>query len=334
MRFRQGDALGRAPWVEEPAQVHKGPAQVHQRLRLPRQHLWRRSVPVGGGVGLGGTRIDLRAGTAGRRVDAWRVLVLVCVLRRRRVGRVEASGILEPEVVLIHDRRVVPLALVAPVLLSWDGERNDWEARGGHSHEPGAETKRSLDTEWDVVEGRRSLLWRRGSDMETKGLSRITFPPDRINSSPPSWSWMAYTGGIDYLTLEFGGLEWMDIGSPWSRNADNVARSDDSAVGMALTAEARNYKYDPKEYNVNAVYQKEGLLFFDRPESSEQTGALCVVLGIEKGKRPLGEKLHYLILVKATEGIDRNGSQIYERVGAGYLPGRRIAPEAVKVTIH
>jgi hypothetical protein len=165
--------------------------------------------------------------------------------------------------------------------------------------------------------------------METKGLSRIKFPTDRVISAVPSWPWMAYTGGIDYLKLDFGGFEWEHIRSPWSRSSDNVSRREDHGPSMALIAEARGYEYDPK-----AALQHKGLLFFDNPGGSEQPQTMCVVLGIEKGIKLLRDKMHYLIIVKPTKALDRDGKKIYERVGAGYLPGKCIAPSVFKVAIH
>jgi hypothetical protein len=181
---------------------------------------------------------------------------------------------------------------------------------------------------------RRSLLWRRGSDMETKSLSRIKFPTDRVISAAPSWSWMAYTGGIDYLKLDFGGFEWEHIGSPWPRSADNVTRTEDRGPSMALIAKARGYEYDPKEYDPKAAMQHQGLLFFDNPGGSEQLQTMCVVLGIEKGIKLLRDKMHYLIIVKPTKALDRDGKKIHERVSVGYLPGKCIAPSVFKVAIH
>ncbi|KAK3350274.1 heterokaryon incompatibility protein-domain-containing protein, partial [Lasiosphaeria hispida] len=61
---------------------------------------------------------------------------------------------------------------------------------------------------------RRSLLWHRAN--ETPQLKRIVFPKDRTISVVPSWSWMAYTGAIEYEQLEFGGVEWEELQSPWS----------------------------------------------------------------------------------------------------------------------
>lgn len=172
---------------------------------------------------------------------------------------------------------------------------------------------------------RRSLLWHRGSD--TASLSRIKFPADRVILAVPSWSWMAYTGGIDYLKLDFGGFEWEDIRSPWSRSADNVPRTEIRGGNIALTVMAR-------EYDPNAAVQGEGLLILDTPGGSEQPKTMCVVLGIQKGTRPREDKIHYLLIVTPTTALDRDGSKLYERVGAGYLPGRCIALSGSMVNIH
>ncbi|UPK93045.1 hypothetical protein LCI18_003980 [Fusarium solani-melongenae] len=56
---------------------------------------------------------------------------------------------------------------------------------------------------------RRSLLWSRTSD--TLALSRIYVPDHRATSKAPSWSWMAYTGGIDYIAPNFGDMDWEEI---------------------------------------------------------------------------------------------------------------------------
>lgn len=73
----------------------------------------------------------------------------------------------------------------------------------------------------------RSLLWRRGVDVTS--LTPIKFPPDR--EAAPSWSWMAYKGGIDYLKVEGGTLDWKttELRSPWSRkrNADKAGGADE-----------------------------------------------------------------------------------------------------------
>lgn len=138
---------------------------------------------------------------------------------------------------------------------------------------------------------------------------------------------MAYTGRIDYLKLDFAGFEWEDIRSPWSRSADNVPRTEIRGGNIALTATAR-------EYDPNAAVQGEGLLILDTPGGSEQPKTMCVVLGRQKGTMPLEDKIQYLLIVTPTTALDRDGGKPYERVGAGYSPGRCIAPGGSMVNIH
>ena len=62
----------------------------------------------------------------------------------------------------------------------------------------------------------RSLLWQRGEDEPL--LEPIDFSK-RPQDSMPSWSWMAFTGGIDYLDPPFNKVDWeeKEVESPWSR---------------------------------------------------------------------------------------------------------------------
>ena len=50
----------------------------------------------------------------------------------------------------------------------------------------------------------------------------------------PSWSWMVFDGGIDYLRPDFGTYDWNEVESPWARK--NKEGSD-----IALVAHAWEY---------------------------------------------------------------------------------------------
>ncbi|EUC46749.1 hypothetical protein COCMIDRAFT_35616 [Bipolaris oryzae ATCC 44560] len=173
---------------------------------------------------------------------------------------------------------------------------------------------------------RRSLLWRRGVD--TRSLTRIHFPAESVLPTVPSWSWMAYTGGIDYLQPDFGNYEWEDLQSPWSTNApNNISSTDVSIVNMALVASAR-------EYDSGAALSSEGELILDAPNPSSRPKTLCVVLGKAKGSPSPETQRHYVLIVAVAGHKGRAGETIYERVGAGYLPGKCISPTVVDVRIH
>jgi hypothetical protein len=80
----------------------------------------------------------------------------------------------------------------------------------------------------------RGLLWHRGLDVLS--LQPIDFPADKGYESLPSWSWMAYTGGIDYVKIFGRKSDWGagEFVSPWNLhshdNDDNTSESDDDNV--------------------------------------------------------------------------------------------------------
>ena len=81
---------------------------------------------------------------------------------------------------------------------------------------------RAFDTsgEFGVFDYVRSLLHRsllRSRDWNEATLDKITFPANS-QIKVPTWSWMAFKGGIDYLELPFDGVDWekQEIRSPWT----------------------------------------------------------------------------------------------------------------------
>ncbi|KAF3804247.1 hypothetical protein GCG54_00000597 [Colletotrichum gloeosporioides] len=180
---------------------------------------------------------------------------------------------------------------------------------------------------------RRSLLWRRGAGTPT--LDRIKFPKDHPIAKVPSWSWMACKGGIDYISPSFGGVDWEKMRSPWSKATggfESKIQTDDRGGDVALVAEAR-------DYNLLNLRDGQGEIIFDRPGDSHQPSTKCVVLGKQKAIAPLGDNTnnmrdHYLLIVASTNKRDKDGHLIYERVGAGYLPGKFIGSTGEEVRIH
>ncbi|KAK0614520.1 hypothetical protein B0T14DRAFT_309967 [Immersiella caudata] len=169
---------------------------------------------------------------------------------------------------------------------------------------------------------RRSLLWHRAR--ETTKLKRIVFPKDRTISVVPSWSWMAYTGAIAYVRLEFGGVEWEELQSPWSGGGEVLTEVQGGRI--ALVGQGR-------EFNVGWG-EGEAMLVWDVLGETERLNVLCVVLGRQRGVVKV-EARCYVLLVTLGGGMSRDGTRLYERVGAGYLPGRCVHWErSVKVTIH
>ncbi|KAJ2996358.1 hypothetical protein NUW58_g989 [Xylaria curta] len=176
---------------------------------------------------------------------------------------------------------------------------------------------------------RRSLLWRRDDD--TPAMSTISLPKHHPIAKVPSWSWMAYAGSIDYISPPFGGVNWEKMQSPWSSNMSDSGsefRTDNTGGNIALVAEAREY-----DAHV-AIRDGDGDIVLDNPRGPQQRATECVVLGVKKGMADLKKRTHYLLVVMATSKLDRNGLKVYERVGAGYLPGNCIGPTGHMISIH
>jgi hypothetical protein len=165
-----------------------------------------------------------------------------------------------------------------------------------------------------------SLLWRRPDNQNS--LARIEFPQG-VNA-PPSWSWMAYKGAIDYLKMEEDKVDWEtdELRSPWNRRAGTKNKEDYTyGAESYLTAEARNF-------NTNSTSRPESVVVvYDDKSMSHNPAFKCVVLGRERDKgKPLEDKIHCVLVVQP------HGEE-YERVGVGFLPGRCIGRESQTVRV-
>ncbi|OAL55166.1 hypothetical protein IQ07DRAFT_498642 [Pyrenochaeta sp. DS3sAY3a] len=168
---------------------------------------------------------------------------------------------------------------------------------------------------------RRTLLWRRHAD--TKTMSRIDLSKASTKLNIPSWSWMAYTGAIDYLSIDWGAYAWEKVQSPWSQD-DSRFNFDHNTAKMTLVATA-------SRYDLGAATQAEINLVFDSPEKPLPSRSLCVVLGKAKNSPAPKEQKNCLLIVKPIKRPD--GSTIYERIGTGFLPGKCISPNSDIVKI-
>ena len=130
---------------------------------------------------------------------------------------------------------------------------------------------------------------------------------------------MAYMGAIDYLALKFGSIDWEVVRSPWSGLGST------GGGGREIGAQVRRVKALPEG-------DRGGKLFFDvigaalGSEAEKESRLECVVLGVEQQTTstwwPVTERLHYLLLVKPVGELRGSGGErVYERIGAGYLPG-------------
>lgn len=149
----------------------------------------------------------------------------------------------------------------------------------------------------------RSLLWCRGAD--TESLKEIAFPTDR--ERVPSWSWMSVSGGIDYFTLKWRHYDWQGIKSPWSHSSGRTPNGFDGKLQSLCRSNAR-----PGEDNI----------VFDSATYSKLPDAMAIVLGIEKVCESTEDKKHYILVVRSKAVFSADGTELYERIGAGHIPGR------------
>ncbi|KAI3390842.1 hypothetical protein diail_8545 [Diaporthe ilicicola] len=175
----------------------------------------------------------------------------------------------------------------------------------------------------------RSLLWQRAQD-PANVLKRIEF--EKLKGvaiaiiPPPSWSWMAHKGSIDYLDLPFNEVEWEedDIRSRWSGGTRKSwsYSGDYSTCPLELTVHGRSF-----DLQAARVSESASIVLDDPGRTDELAPFLkCVVLGRLKGqeKESRNARTHYVLLVTLAAPQDGRSTSTYNRVGVGYMPGALI----------
>lgn len=182
----------------------------------------------------------------------------------------------------------------------------------------------------------RCLLWRRSGDT----LKRIQlFRGETV----PSWSWMAYTGGICYMNVPFGDVSWnKEIVSPFSNNS-----SEDSALKMpVIKAQAWDLvdteKHilvldEPGRFIDDPLKQNKYVEVFDK-EGDEVGELKCVIVGTSKGSTPVRdiqstsdqEHTYYVLIIAPAGGSQSN---LYERVGIAELEGQHVALSKASIDV-
>ncbi|KAH8647683.1 hypothetical protein BX600DRAFT_518111 [Xylariales sp. PMI_506] len=182
----------------------------------------------------------------------------------------------------------------------------------------------------------RSLLWHRGSDFDS--LRPIQFPADlRAGPLPPvpSWSWMAYEGGIDYLEPPFLEVEWekQELRAPswppiegWEaeqpEQSSMVAAEEATHGGVGLFGAVPLLSAVVRDFDVPLAPNKRAVdIIYDQPDrfksGKERSESLkCVVVGKLKKSVREEDRRHYVLIVAPRSG---EPGGVYERVGAGYM---------------
>lgn len=166
----------------------------------------------------------------------------------------------------------------------------------------------------------RSLLWQRGEDEVS--MVPILFPVER-NVNVPSWSWMAYKGGIGYTDPPFQTAEWekKEIRPPWTRGGNEEAETTHKHIDMSLTATVRDFTVAGRlPAEVRLVYDTERT-------ASDGQRPQCIIVARSKDGKTDRDKRHYVLIVTPMQATAARGEKLYKRAGAGYMPGKYIALE-------
>lgn len=169
----------------------------------------------------------------------------------------------------------------------------------------------------------RALLWRRPN---TTALTRIVYPS---HHKVPSWSWMAYSGGIEYVSIEFGTIDWTnEVWSPFQTDDKQYWKSDENSNFVELKAMARGMQVDHAELLRRVT--------FDQPLTSNFDELRCVIIGREKRRHePDMESTNWTLILRPLADLRSTSEHpIYERVGVGYLLSLHISEDKCEVRIR
>lgn len=169
----------------------------------------------------------------------------------------------------------------------------------------------------------RCLLWQRAQDCPR--LVKIP-PGEHFIKLPPSWSWMAVDGPIDFLEPPGGLVHWhtADVTLPFPKPTQGShlrpspqprITTGGNATGDTISAIAFNFKAGAPDSS-----QK---LFYDDDRQHVDGEVQCVIIATMKDKDN-----HYVLLVSAASPMT------HDRIGVGYLPESSIdRASSVRVTI-
>lgn len=165
---------------------------------------------------------------------------------------------------------------------------------------------------------RRSMLWHRASDYSS--MKKISFD----GAAPPTWSWMAYEGQIEYLDLPFRKMDWAsferDLQPPWTVSGPKRwYSSNDPPETMVMTVLVKDL-----ELSSSLTVQAARIIFDVTDGASPRKPPKCVVLGrlVETlaGRQDNSETSLAVLLVSADTSRQISGIPVYNRIGVASVP--------------
>jgi hypothetical protein len=156
----------------------------------------------------------------------------------------------------------------------------------------------------------RNLLWQRSGEERMK---RIGYETQVV----PSWSWMAYNGGIQFMHISIQKVEWMinlrfnkKHRYGWFNKKGKSALVTDIGVFQNCGLEKRDTSYAI----LDSDKAERGWIRYDLEASEGLDAERCVVVGREAYENELGLRKYYILVVRPTS-VDNK----YTRVGVGWI---------------
>jgi hypothetical protein len=170
----------------------------------------------------------------------------------------------------------------------------------------------------------RSLLWQRSEERDT---DRIDYGAQIV----PSWSWMAYSGSIQFMDTTFGGVEWVRSlrfnqrnRRRWLNKKWKPALVTDIGSFQRCSPERRGTGY--ALLDLDGV--ERGWIQFDIETHEGLNAEKCVVVGRDSRESDAGKRRYYILVVRST-GMENE----YTRVGAGWILSDYVARQGMQALI-
>ncbi|CAI0642010.1 unnamed protein product [Colletotrichum noveboracense] len=164
----------------------------------------------------------------------------------------------------------------------------------------------------------RCLLWHR-SGLHLKRIDKNLFRGDRV----PSWSWMAYDGGIRYLDVPLGGVSWAsDIVSPFQQWTPQEANKTDE-LDKPCEIQAPTWEL---------VAPQKLPLKLDESDYDDFASLSCIILARSKEEQSEMTRSFFVILTRPVNADFKE--RLCERAGVAVLKEEHIAFSKGSRTCH
>ncbi|KAH8726729.1 heterokaryon incompatibility protein-domain-containing protein [Phaeosphaeriaceae sp. PMI808] len=158
----------------------------------------------------------------------------------------------------------------------------------------------------------RNLLWQASDDK----MKEIAY-----DHHVPSWSWMAYSGGIQFMDIPLGDVDWFD-----HLRFDEECECDHAIISNLWTFQNCTMELNKAQYAVlDSDGTHRGWIQYDIEGGKDLRKEHCVVVGRRSND---GIKEYYVLVVRPTSV---NGE--YRRVGAGLIESDFVVGQRINVRV-